>query len=134
MNMQHTTALKIVLGLAGLLVIIPGVMALFNPTGFTARNGAEIGEMVSVLNDYRGLGAWMLGSGVVMLLGILHRRMAFTSTVVAILTHLGLSLGRLISLAADGMPAKGLIAATVVEGVVGLLAVFALMRFREKDE
>ena len=70
----------------------------------------------------------MLAAGIVMLLGIIHSRMTFTSTVMAIAIHLSLSLGRIVSLALDGMPAKGLVAATIVEFVLGLLAVFAMVK------
>lgn len=134
MNIQHSTLLKVILGIAGILVLLPGVFAFFNPIGFTARNGADISGLMSVLNDYRAAGGMMLGSGIVILLGVIHSRMAFTSTVVAIMAHMTLAFGRLLSLFSDGTPAKGLVAAMVVEAVVGVLAVFALVKYRQKPE
>ena len=91
--MKNSVALKVILGLCGTLILIPGLMALFSPTGFTARNGEDIAGHISLLNDYRGLGGMMLASGAIMILGIIHSRIAFTSTVVAIGMHLSLSLG-----------------------------------------
>ena len=131
--MQNSKVLKIILGLCGLLMLIPGIMALVNPIGFVSRNGADIMGDLVLLNDYRGTGGIMLASAIVMLLGIFHSRMAFTSTVVAIAAHFSIAFGRLISLAMDGMPVKGQIAAMVVEFVLAGLAIFALTKYREKE-
>lgn len=133
MSMQQSILLKVILGLAGLLILIPGAMALFNPVGFTARNGVDIAGNISLLNDYRATGGIFLGSGIVILLGIIHSRMTFTSTVVAIMAHLTIAFGRLLSLGADGSPAKGLIAAMIVEFVLGLAAIFAMVKYRDKS-
>ena len=54
MNMKNSLTVKIILGLCGLLIVIPGLFALFSPEGFTARNGADISNQISLLNDYRG--------------------------------------------------------------------------------
>lgn len=130
--MQNSKVLKIILGLCGLLMLVPGIMALVNPTGFVARNGADIVGDLVLLNDYRGTGGIMMASAIVMFLGIIHARMAFTSTVVAIAAHFSIALGRLISLGMDGVPVKGQIAAMVVEFVLAGLAIFALMKYKEK--
>lgn len=131
--MQHSKVLKGILLISGLLISIPGAFALFSPEGFTARNGVDISGDFSLLNDYRGTGGLMLGCGITILLGVLHTRMAFTSTVVAILGFLGIGIGRILSIGLDGMPADGLVKATVVEVVIGLVAIFALVRYREKS-
>ena len=131
--MQNSKVLKVILFLCGILILIAGAMALFSPTGFTARNGEDITGHISLLNDYRGLGGMIVASGIIMLLGIIYSRMAFTSTVVAIAMHLSLSLGRVVSIFLDGMPADGLVKATVVETILGLLAIYALVKYREKS-
>lgn len=133
MSMQQSSILKAILGLAALLLLIAGAFSLFNPIGFTARNGVDIAGEISALNDYRAAGGVMLGSAIVILLGIIHSRMTFTSTVVAIMAHLAIAAGRLLSFIADGTPAKGLVAAMIVEFVVAGLAIFALVKFREKS-
>ena len=69
----------------------------------------------------------------IILLGVLHHRMAFTSTVVAIVMFLTLALGRFVSIILDGMPADGLFKATVVEAILGFVAIFAMIKFREKE-
>ena len=131
--MQNSKVLKVILFICGALILIPGLIALFNPVGFTARNGVDIIGNISMLNDYRGMGGMLLGSGIIILLGVLHHRMAFTSTVVAIVMFLTLALGRFVSIILDGMPADGLFKATVVEAILGFVAIFAMIKFREKE-
>ena len=131
--MQNSKVLKVILFICGALILIPGLIALFNPVGFTARNGVDIMGNISMLNDYRGMGGMLLGSGIIILLGVLHHRMAFTSTVVAIVMFLTLALGRFVSIILDGMPADGLFKATVVEAILGFVAIFAMIKFREKE-
>lgn len=133
MKMQNSKVLKVILFICGALILLPGLIALFNPVGFTARNGVDIVGNISMLNDYRGMGGMLLGSGIIILLGILHHRMAFTSTVVAIVMFLSLALGRFVSIVMDGMPADGLFKATVVEAILGFVAIFALVKFKEKE-
>ena len=67
----------------------------------------------------------MLGTALIIILGIIHKRMAFTSTVVAAVMYSLLTLGRILSIVLDGMPADGLVKATVAEGVIAALAIFA---------
>ena len=132
MLMKNSNILKAILFLCGLLIIVPGVMAIFSTDYFAGRNGIDIAGNISLYNDYKAMGGIMIGAGIVMWLGIIHPRMAFTSTVVAMVTHLSIALGRYISIAMDGMPADGLFKASIAETVLGLLAVFALVKYREK--
>ena len=130
--MKNTITVKIILGLCGLLILIPGVLALFSPEYFTERNGENISGRLSLLNDYRATGMFMFSSGIIMLLGIIRSKLTFTSVIVAIMAHLGLAIGRWVSLGLDGLPSETLIKASVAETVLGLLALFALIKYRNK--
>ena len=131
--MKNSKVLKVILFLCGLAFIIAGCVALFNPVGFTARNGIDIVDNFSLLNDYRSMGGLLLGSGIIIMLGVIHARMTFTSTVVAAVVYTVFALGRVVSIVLDGIPAEGLVKATVVESILGLLAIFALVKFRESN-
>ncbi len=48
----------------------------------------------------------MLGCGLINFSGILNKKLTFTATLIAILSHLGLGLGRWMSIAQDGKPAN----------------------------
>lgn len=132
MSMQNSKILKVILLVSGLILIIAGSFALFGPEGFTIRNGIDIAGNTSLINDYRTFGSLMLGSGLIILVGVIHSRMAFTSTVVAAVMYTIMTIGRVLSIVIDGIPAESLVKATVLEGLIGAVAIFALIRFREK--
>lgn len=129
--MQNSKILKGILFICGLIFIIAGSVALFAPVGFTARNGINITGNLSLFNDYRGMGGLLFGAGIIIMLGVIHARMAFTSTVVAAVVYMTFSLSRILSVLLDGVPADGLVKATVAETILGLLGVFALVRYRD---
>lgn len=131
MKMQNSKVLKAILIICGVIFILAGSVALFSPVGFTERNGIDIAGNLSLFSDYRAMGGLILGPGIIILLGAIHHRMAFTSTVVAAVVYMTFSLGRILSILLDGLPAEGLIRATVLETVLGLLAVFALVKYRD---
>lgn len=131
MLMQNSKVLKAILAIAGLMFVAVGIFSMFSPESFVARNGASLGNNLSLLNDYRGSGGLIFGAGLIILLGVIHSRMAFTSTVVATVLFLTFGIGRAISVFTDGMPAEGLMKAMVVEIIVGLLGAFALIKFRK---
>ena len=130
--MKNSKPLKIILFISGLLLAIIGSSILFAPIGFSARNGIELGENISLLNDTRAAGAGLMISGIVILLGAFIQQLSFTSVIISIIAYLSYGFGRLISIAIDGAPTEGLIKATVVEMIIGLISVFALYKFRIK--
>lgn len=131
--MKNSKVLKVILFLSGILLLIIGSAMLFIPVEFSARNGIEVGDNVSLLNDIRAAGAGLLASGLVIFLGVFIQKLAFTSTVVIIMAYGSYGLGRVISMGIDGMPIEGLVKATVVELIIALVGVFALSKYRNKE-
>jgi uncharacterized protein with PQ loop repeat len=66
------------------------------------------------------------------MLGAFVAKLTFTSAVISIVMYLSYGISRILSIAVDGMPAEGLVLATVVEIIIGLVGVFALLRYRER--
>jgi hypothetical protein len=130
--MENSKSLKIILFVSGLFLVAIGGAILFAPIAFTARNGIELGENISLLNDTRAAGAALFVGGFVILLGDFIQKLSYTSLIVSIISYLGYAFGRIISVVFDGMPAEGLIKATVVEVIIGLVSVFALYKFKNK--
>ncbi len=130
--MRNSIVYKIILGLSGLLLLVVGSMLTFNTEAALASSGIELGENVSMYNDIRGGGGLVLALGLLILLGAFIRKLAFTSTVTAIFTYLGYAAGRVISIGFDGPPSEALIRATVIEGVFGVLTLFAFFKYRER--
>ncbi len=131
--MKNSIVLKIILGIGSATFLLAGSFAAFNPLQYVARNGIDIAGQLTLLNDYRGSGAVLIGAGIIMFLGIIHERMRFTSIVVMSVLYTTFALGRIISIIADGLPVEGLVKATVVELIIGLVAIFALIKFKENN-
>lgn len=130
--MKNSIVLRIVLGLSGMLLSIPGALALLAPVKFAARNAIDLGDNVGELSDYRAMGALMFGAGLATISGAFSSGMRFTSTIISMVAYISITLGRLVSIGIDGMAPDGLVKATVVEGVVALILIFAFVRFRDK--
>ena len=130
--MKHSKILKTILFISGLLLITVGTATLLSPVAFTARNEIDIVGNISLLNEIRGNGGVLLLNGVLILLGAFIHRLSFTSTVVSFVLYLSYGSARVLSLLLDGMPADGLIKATVIEIVFGLVSLFAFLKYRDK--
>jgi len=130
--MKNSKVLKTILFLSGLLLIAVGTAILLTPVAFTARNGIDLGGNISLLNDIRGNGGVLLGSGVLIMLGAFIHKLSFTSIMVSIVVYLSFGMARVLSIILDGMPADGLVKATSVEIIFGLVCVFAFLKYREK--
>ena len=130
--MENSKVLKTYLFISGLMLTGVGAAILFMPVAFSARNGIELGESISLLNDIRAPGAALLASGLLILSGAFVSKLTFTSTVVSILMFLSYGIGRIVSIVMDGMPAEGLVKVTVVEMIIGFLGIFALLKYRKR--
>lgn len=129
--MQDSKVLKVVLFLAGLLIFVVGCATLFFPVEFSAKHGVNLSDDVNLFNDIRGLGGLMLASGLIILSGAFIKTMTFTSAVVGSVMYLTFAMARAVSIVLDGVPAEGLIKATVVETVVGLMVLAVLIIYRQ---
>ncbi|MFT5844438.1 MAG: hypothetical protein ACI8QW_000298 [Saprospiraceae bacterium] len=109
--MKNSKVLKGFLIISGLLLIFVGGSILFNPVGFTAKNGIDLGGNISLLNDVRSSGSLFLLIGVFILLGSFIQKLIYTSSFLVIIGYLGVGFGRVVSILSDGMPADGLIKA-----------------------
>ncbi len=130
--MKKSKVLSVILFLAGLLIMVVGGATLFIPEVFSAKHGVILGSDINLLNDIRGAGGLMLGTGVLIMLGAFVEKMAFTSAVVGSVMYLFFAGSRMIAILLDGVPAEGLIKATVVETVVGLVVLMAFLKYRQQ--
>ena len=132
--MKNSKVLSVILFLAGLLIMVVGAATLFIPEVFSAKHGVNLGSDINLLNDIRGAGGLMLGAGVLIMLGAFVEKMAFTSAVVGSVMYLFFAGSRMVAIALDGMPGEGLIKATVVETVVGLVVLMAFLKYRQPSQ
>ena len=132
--MKESKILQVILFLAGLLILVVGSATLFFPLEFSAKHGVNLAQDVSLFNDIRGLGGLMLASGLIIISGAFIKKMSFTASVVGSVMYLTFAMARIISIVLDGLPAEGLVKATVVETVVGLVVLAAFIKYRELED
>ncbi|MEM7334330.1 MAG: DUF4345 domain-containing protein [Chloroflexota bacterium] len=131
--MKNSKALKTLLFVSGLILSFIGSATLFAPVDFLGTSGIDLGGQVNLLSEIRAPGAALLASGVVIILGVFIQKLTYTSTVLSILIFLSYGIGRVISIASDGLPAQEIVAATVVEIIIGLAGIYALVRYQEQE-
>lgn len=131
--MKNSKILKVILFVAGGMFVAAGIGTLFFPVSFSANHEVMLEEGTTILNDIRGAGGLMLGAGIIILLGVIHQGMAFTSSVVTAVVYTVFALSRIVSFQLDGSFTEGLLKATIVEMVMGALGIFALLKYRIKN-
>ena len=131
--MKNSNVLKTILIISGLIASGIGATILFAPVAFYATYGIELGGNFSLLNEIRAPGAALLASGILIMLGAFVAKLTFTSTVISIMIYLSKGISRILSMVIDGIPAEVLVMATVVEIIIGLVSIFALLKYRENE-
>ena len=131
--MKNSKVLKGILIVLGLLLIVIGLWRLFDPITFFENSGLVLSNEAGLLSEARATGGAVVGFGIVVLLGAFNQRLSYTSTITALVVFLGFGIARLIGFSLDGNPGEGVIQGIIIEFVFGLLAVFALFKYREKS-
>jgi len=126
--MQHTKPLRALLLFSGLTAMAIGASILFAPTQFHASYGITLGPDANLLSEVRAPGGALLVLGAMMLAGVFVKSFAFASTAIATAVYLAYGFARLFSIASDGLPGPGLLAATAFELIVGGMCALALLR------
>ncbi len=118
---------KAVLLVAGALLTLISVFIFTTPADFYASNNIEIGANLSLLNELKAPAGTLLAAGLFMLGAVFVRGIADTATSLAALIYLSYAGSRFVSMAFDGTPARGLVQAAALEGIVGLACLAVLM-------
>lgn len=121
-----------ILGISGLIAISFGGAILFVPEVFYATYAMELGNDASWLNETRASGGALLGIGLVIASGSIWSKLTFTSAILSSAVYLSYGLSRLLSIAIDGSPDNGLVAAAAFELCIGAISLFALFRYQEE--
>ena len=120
--LPHTSSRhRILLAFGGVLAAGIGVGLLFAPAAFHGANGIEIGTDINLLSEVRAPGGVLLVAGVAMLGGAFARRFATLATAIGAAMFLAYGLARLVAMSLDGIPGPGLVTATVIEWILGIL-------------
>ncbi|WP_068116400.1 DUF4345 domain-containing protein [Tropicimonas marinistellae] len=117
---------KMSLCAAGLTALGIGLAITFAPHGFYAGYGIVLGTDPTLLSELRAPGANLAALGAVIFAGALRPGAARLSAMLGTIVFLAFAFGRLVSVALDGWPGEGIVAALAIELAIGLLCLFAL--------
>ena len=131
--MKNSKILKVILFLLGLLLFALGSWRLTDPIVFFENSGIILADEPGLLNEVRSAGAVIAGFGLVILLGAFIQKLTYSSTIVAMVVFLGFAIGRSISAMIDGDPGNAIKQAIIIEFVFGLIATFALFKYRKES-
>ena len=123
---------RLFLGGAGALLLFIGASVLFQPESFAAGNGITLGNNPSLLSEVRAPGGMLFVSSLLLILGACHERYLSTALGLAALIYGSYGAGRLVAVAADGLPSSALTVAMVVELVIGAISLAAFLRLGRK--
>lgn len=126
--------MKGILILLGVFLIVFGLWRLLAPISFFEYSGLTLSEDPGLLNEARATGGFVTGFGILILLGAFMKKLTFTSTITATVLFFGFGIGRVIGYALDGNPGEALLKGIIGEFVFGLLALFALLKYRESNK
>ena len=120
---------RVLLGIAGTLLLVIGSAVLFLPGDFAAANGFSLTDSPSMLSEYRAPGGMLIMSAVLVLAGALRRRYMRLAFTLAAMVYSSYGVSRLIAMSSDGMPSAALTQATVIELLLGSACLLVLLRF-----
>ena len=130
--MQLSRLQKLTLGLSGLVAFTIGAFILVSPQAFYTSYGITLNRDPNLLSELRAPGAGLATLGAIMLLGIGRRAMTQVAVVAAFAVYLAFPLGRLVSLAVDGVPSGSILAALAIEIVIACLLLTAFGQRRAR--
>lgn len=128
--MTLTRLQKSALVIAGLSALGIGTAITVAPHAFYASYGIALGSDPSLLSELRAPGAGLAVLGAVMLAGLVRQSLSAVALVAALVVFLGFPAGRLVSLALDGHPSTGIVAAFAFELAVAALCLLAFRPWR----
>lgn len=130
--MKNSKLLKTFLVLSGVLLTVIGGASLFSPEEMKAGAGIDLLGNTSLINDVRAFGALVLSIAILSIVGAFASKLTYTSSLVSFLFFLSIGFGRLVSIFSDGMPVDGLVKATGLELVLGVIGAILFITKQDK--
>lgn len=118
---------KLVLFVAGALLILIGTLINSSPADFYAANSIDIGSNINLLNELKAPAGFLITAGLFIIGAIFVRRLADSAISLAALIYLSYATSRFASMVFDGVPTEGLVQAALLEAVVGAACLAVLL-------
>ncbi|MGI9389768.1 MAG: DUF4345 domain-containing protein [Boseongicola sp.] len=131
--MQLTRFQKVALSISGVIALAIGFFILLVPHAFYASYGITLGQDPNLLSELRAPGAGLAALGAIMLAGLVRAAITPTALAVALAVYLAFPLGRIVSIAVDGVPSGSVVGALAIEIIIAGLLLAAFGRRRSKN-
>ncbi|MEM7262742.1 MAG: DUF4345 domain-containing protein [Planctomycetota bacterium] len=125
---KTSRSIRFLLTACGLIAIGIGASILVTPVQFHAMHEIKLEASASLLSEVRAPGGALAALGVVMLWGAFVGAFVVPSLLIAAAVYLSYGISRLVSLALDGVPHAGLVAAAALELVLGFVCAVVFAR------
>ena len=119
---------RVVLGLAGALLLFIGCSVVLTPGSFAAANGIALPDNPSLLSEVRAPGGLLLASAVFILTSALRGSFVAQAWGLSALVYGSYGLARAVSIALDGLPSASLTQAMVIELVIATVSLGVLLK------
>ena len=123
---------RLVLLLSGLIAVAIAATILAAPDAFYAGYGIQVGGNATLANELKAPAGALLVAGLLMFAGVFRSQLIVASLITATLVYLSYGMGRVISIAIDGLPHSGMVGAAGIEIVIGAVCLMTLLRIRRK--
>ena len=121
---------QVILALSGLIAAAIAVTILFAPGAFYTGYGLEVAGNPTLSNELKAPAAGLLLASFVMMAGLFRQDLIKLSLATAAGVYLAYGVGRVLSIALDGLPHSGMVSAAIIELAVGSVCLAALAVFR----
>ncbi|MGH1364186.1 MAG: DUF4345 domain-containing protein [Calditrichia bacterium] len=130
---MKNSIVRSLLAVSGLIALGIGFTILFQPHALFASNGIALGDDPNLLSEVRAPGGLLIGCGIAILLSTFRYRNLHFALMLSATAYGLFGMSRLISMLLDGVPSSPLIAATVVELLIGGVCLLAIHYFNQNE-
>ena len=124
---------RLVLLLSGLIAVAIAGTILTAPDAFYAGYGIQVGGNATLANELKAPAGALLVAGLLMFAGVFRSKFIVASLITATIVYLSYGMGRVLSIAIDGLPHSGMISAAGIEIVIGTVCLLTLLHVRRKN-
>ena len=130
---SSSVIVRIILLLSALVAVVIAATILVAPDAFYASYGIEVGGNATLANELKAPAGALLVAGLLMFAGAFRLRYAVLSLATAAAVYLSYGLGRVISIALDGLPHSGMVSAAGIEIGIGAVCLVTLLHARRAE-
>jgi hypothetical protein len=124
---------RVVLFLSAVVAVVIAATILVAPDAFYAGYGIDVGGNATLANELKAPAGALLVAGLLMFAGVFRLDFAVISLATATAVYLSYGLGRVMSIAIDGLPHSGMVGAAVIELVIGAVCLATLLHVRRAN-